>query len=74
MLGNIHSPDRDGVDKGPHIFFCTSWRGLVVVVGWDENGVLESFPNIHPSQRDSFDLLGRVKPIVICYRAMWTIV
>ena len=56
--------DRDGIDKGPHISVCTSWRGLVVVVGYDGNGELESFPKIHPSQRDSFDLRG------ICYRAM----
>ena len=37
-------PDRDGVDKGPHISVCNTWRGLVVVVGCDGNGVLESFP------------------------------
>ena len=44
--------DRDGVDKGLHIFVCTNCRGLVVVVGCDGNGELESFPKIHPS----FDL------------------
>ena len=62
-------PDRDEVDKGPHISMCTSWKGLGVVVGCDGNGKLESFPKTYPSQRDSFDLRGRVKPSAICYLA-----
>ena len=37
-------PDRDGVDKGPHISVCNTWRGLVVVVGCDGNCEFESFP------------------------------
>ena len=36
--------DRDGVDKGLHIFVCTNCRGLVVVVGCDGNCEFESFP------------------------------
>ena len=42
----------------------------MVIVGCDGNGKFEIFPKIHPSQRDSFDLRGRVKPSAMCCRAM----
>ena len=47
--------DSVGVDKGPHLSTCTSWRGLVVDVVCERNNELERLPRIHPSQRDSFN-------------------